>query len=105
MKRNDRRICYEMQKLRNMLDEKGIKWTDMSDEYDDPFGGWFIHRTHFDYAGKHISVVHGYGTYGGLTRLDETDPELLEMWIQDGNHYPEGWMTAEEVMMTLEACE
>ena len=77
----------EMIKLRQMLDDMGVEWEDVSSLY--KFEEIFIYRTHFEHKGRHISVIIGLETYGG-------DEGLLEMW--DGNGEPEGYLTAEEVI-------
>lgn len=107
------KMCEEMQKLRDMLDAKGIKWSDQSDimpEKDiDNLMIWCsesmnrkmfdntIYRTHFITDGKNCSVIYGFGTYGGYQPIFQTDYGLLEMWFID-NGEPIGWLTAEEVM-------
>lgn len=79
----------EMQKFRQLLDDVGIKWIDLSDN-----GGLPIERTHFECNGNYWSVVHGYGTYGGWFSNIWTDRGLLE--IRCGNDEPIGFLTAEE---------
>lgn len=83
----------EMIKLRQMLDDMGIEWEDVSEHYGILID-ISIYRTHFEHKGRHISVITGHGTYGG-------DKGLLEMW--DGNGEPEGWLTAEEVIERIKA--
>lgn len=82
----------EMIKLRQMLDDMGIKWKDVSEHF--RLIDLSIYRTHFEHKGRHISVIIGHGTYGG-------NKGLLEMW--DGNGEPEGWLTAEEVIERIKA--
>jgi hypothetical protein len=86
----------EMIKLRQMLDDMGIEWEDVSSHYkfDESLIDLSIYRTHFEHKDRHISVIIGHGTYGG-------DKGLLEMW--DGNGEPEGWLTAEEVIERIKA--
>ena len=62
-------IVEEMQKLRDWLDEHNIEWVDKSEEpvyleYFHRYSFWMC-RTHFDINGKHVSVINGYGSYGG----------------------------------------
>lgn len=91
----------EMIKLRQMLDDMGIEWQDMTTTLilDDLVKNLTpidlsIFRTHFSYNGVRVSVICGHETYGG-------DKGLLEMW--DGNGEPEGWLTAEEVIERIKA--
>ena len=91
-------ICEEMKKLRTMLDEKGIEWKDDSQEFplakgDTPL---CIHRTHFNYKGEAVSVINGWGTYGGFDYITEENQGLLEVMV--GWNDPIGCLTAEEVM-------
>lgn len=93
----------EMQKLRTMLTEMGIKWQDKSAIYPEDrildimkmfnvpreIADVSIYRTHFDAIGCHYSVICGYGTYGG-------EEGLLEMISDDED--PTGWLTAEDII-------
>lgn len=81
------KICEEMLKLRDWLNENGIGWEDVSDEW--------ISRTHFVVNDCFFSVVHGRGTYGGVSCFGK-DYGLLECMI--GNHEPIGYLTAEDVI-------
>lgn len=83
----------EMIKLRQMLDDMGIEWEDVS-EHHGILIDITIYRTHFEHKGRHISVIIGHGTYGG-------NKGLLEMW--DGNGEPEGYLTAKEVIERIKA--
>lgn len=93
-------VCKEMQKLRDWLDSQKIPWEDVSSDYKDmapvSYNIWMC-RTHFEYKDNFYSVVHGYGSYGGIFMFhNETrGKDLLEMMI--GNHEPIGYLTAEEV--------
>ena len=86
-------MIHQMNKLRSLLNAKGIDWEDMSvhDAYP-------IDRTHFDYRGYHWSVIHGFGSYGGWStwREDEGLLELMSNGVNNGD--PIGWLTAKEVM-------
>ena len=108
------KMCDEMHKLRALLDEKGIEWIDQSDITPDEesevclkasnykFGSdmfdMTIYRTHFSVGKKKYSVVYGFGTYGGYSPVWHKDDALLELWQLNGNDYPHGWLTAEEVI-------
>ena len=99
------KICEEMQKLRQMLDEKNIPWHDASEimSEDKEWPMW-ICRTHFEYKGMKISVVNGFGTYGGWFganpgTTEEENMGLLEIMIE-GNE-PVGWLKAEDIMEIL----
>lgn len=89
-------ICDEMKNLREWLDKNGIKWEDKSDK--DYCFGWMA-RTHFTYKDHFVSVVNGYGSYGGFNRFDPNE-DLLEMMI--GENDPIGWLTADQVITYLE---
>lgn len=104
-----RPMCEEMKKLRQLLDERGIEWTDASSITPDAViqkcikcgiskytADCTIYRTHFDAGGHLFSVIYGYGTYGGYDSFDGSDPELLECMIN--NEDPTGYMTAEDVL-------
>ena len=93
----------EMQKLRTMLTEMGIKWEDKSAICTEDMirivmnmynvsretVDVSIYRTHFDAIGCHYSVVCGNGTYGG-------EEGLLEMMVNGAE--PTGWLTAEDII-------
>lgn len=86
----------EMNKLRRMLDAEKIEWHDASDK--DVQDIYHIDRTHFDYRGYSWSVIHGYGSYGGISSWHD-DEGLLEMMSNGANDGdPIGWLNAEEVM-------
>ena len=90
-------MTEEMRKLRQMLDEREIEYTDASSE------GFFpMTRTHFTYEGNFWSVIHGYGSHGGYSRFND-DEGLLELMtnaINGGD--PVGHLTAEEVIEYME---
>ena len=98
-------VCEEMQKLRKMLDEKGIEWHDDSDVMsEDKNWPMWICRTHFEYNGLKISVVNGFGTYGGWFganpgMTEDKNMGLLELMI--GDNEPVGWLKAEDIMEIL----
>ena len=99
------KICEEMQKLRQMLDEKNIPWHDASEVMsEDKEWPMWICRTHFEYKGLKIPVVNGFGTYGGWFganpgTTEEENMELLEIMIEDNE--PVGWLKAEDIMEIL----
>ena len=86
-------MTKEMRELRKMLDAEGIDWHDKSE-----FGLCPIWRTHFEHRGYHWSVIHGYGSYGGPSFLqdDKGMLELMSNAVNKGD--PIGWLTAEEAM-------
>ena len=90
-------MCKEMIKLRQMLDDRGIKWKDVSEVY--PQSKFYIHRTHFTFDEIDYSVINGYGTYGGYDSFDHVNKGLLEIMGEGVNNGdPLGWLTAEEVL-------
>ena len=97
-------ICDEMKKLRKLLDDRKIEWVDATEEMSE----WVkIARTHFEYKGYEVSVINGFGTYGGWSGAniganEENDNlGLLEVYIP-GVGDPDGWLKAEEVMRYIE---
>lgn len=93
------KVVEEMQKLRDMLDEKKIFWQDDTEEFPSDSEMW-ICRTHFEFEGNKISVINGFGTYGGFS-IGENNKGYLEIMIGDEN--PIGFLQAEECMEYLEA--
>lgn len=79
----------EMQKFRDMLDEKGIPWHDASE--------WDIVRTHADDGS--FSVICGPYTYGGPSGLLEIMSNKIKKMHENGEYYDDviGCLTAEEV--------
>lgn len=107
------KICEEMIKLRDWLDEKGILWVDKSSitsqgyidlmakfEIEPQYADTTIYRTHFQFREHNISVIYGYGTYGGFDQLANKNYGALEMMIDDRD--PIGWLSAENVIQKLE---
>ena len=95
-------VCEEMKKLRQMLDEKNIPWHDASEimSEDKEWPMW-ICRTHIEYNGHKISVVNGFGTYGGWFGAnpgmsEDENMGLLEVMIDDIE--PVGWLKAEDII-------
>ena len=96
------RVCDEMKRLRKYLDEKGISWSDKSEVY---YSKFWICRTHFELNGYKWSVIHGYGTFGGIMMWNNKDNGLLELMTEciDGGE-PRGSLTADEVIELMEKC-
>lgn len=64
----------------------------------------WICRTHFEFKGLKISVINGFGTYGGWFGVNPgmTEDEnmgLLEIMIEDSEQV--GWLKAENIMEIL----
>lgn len=100
-------VCKEMQKLRKTLDIMGIEWIDRSEEWQatDYFDllnikNYGICRTHFDYNGKHYSVINGYGSFGGYDGFDKENKNLLEIMLPNNDVI--GYLTAKEVLEIIE---
>lgn len=97
----------EMQKLRTMLDDMGIKWHDESDimpqaeiehgmrklGVPEMFVDCTIFRTKFTIGEIYCSVISGYCTYGG-------EEGLLEMMYSGGE--VTGWLTAEDIIGVIQ---
>lgn len=77
----------EMKKLRDMLNNRHITWTDHSDLS----GVLPIIRTWFEYGGIQWSCVYGRGSYGYADGL-------LELWALNQHEEPIGYLTANEVI-------
>lgn len=99
-------ICEEMKKLRAALDKMGVAWVDKSEEWKAAdYSNWFniedygICRTHFDYNGKHYSVINGFGSFGGYDGFDKENKNLLEIMLP--NKELKGYLTADEVIEIL----
>ena len=83
----------EMNILREILTNRGIKWKDRSDKPGFPLIDLAIYRTRFSFQNKEWSVICGYGTYGG-------DKGLLEVMIGDGD--PIGHLSAKDVVNLMD---
>lgn len=97
-------ICGEMTKLRNWLDEQGIKWEDMSEDLlpdspDELVSDSWIVRTSFIVNGKESSVINGFCTYGGYIYNPEDNEGLLEEWGL--YEHPVGNLTAEDIIKKI----
>lgn len=90
------RVCEQMSKLRQMLNEKGVHWEDHSQESEN----FWICRTRFKHKGVEVSVINGFGTYGGFNIVNPNNMGLLEMWIQSESN-PEGFLSAKQIMEKL----
>jgi hypothetical protein len=106
-------MCEEMLKFRNILDEHNIEWEDLSDN-SPLILPYFktttnIDRTEFVYKGHLISVINGFGTYGGYDTFTMKNHGLLEMWVQDIMDNPIGYLTSsdwwEEIKKILKKAE
>lgn len=106
------KMCQEMIKLRDLLSNHNIEWFDnstiMSDKtvdklvklgHEKKYCDTTIYRTFFKFNGLEISVINGYGTYGGYDPCTGDNNGLLEIW--DGEHEVEGWLTAEQIINML----
>ena len=84
----------EMQKLREALNENGIKWRDDSDAR----FGMFIYRTKFtNKKGEDCSVIYGEQiSYGWQAGLLEVMPPLHRDDFYDDD--VQGWLTADEII-------
>lgn len=75
-------VCEHMKKLREWLDIYKIPWFDFSDVFGENL---YICRTKIEYKGHILSVINGYGTYGGFS--DHMKPGqntgLLELEIDE----------------------
>lgn len=74
-------VCKEMQKLRDWLDQHSIPWEDCSEDSGLLFNdldAW-ICRTHFTADNHKVSVINGYGTYGGFSLFENNNEGLLEV--------------------------
>ena len=95
-------ICDEMKKLRGELDKRGIAWVDVSEDNFPGIDLW-ICRTHFRYGKYQVSVINGFGTYGGFFFSEKENEGMLEMMANCVNGgEPEGHLTANEVMKILD---
>lgn len=98
------RICEEMQKLRDWLDENSIEWVDDSTNMPHlEFMNYWICRTKFEYSGCEWSVINGCGTYGGFRAYERRNQGLLEIrtsCVNDGD--PIGFLTFEHLKKYLE---
>lgn len=110
------KMCDEMQKLRDMLDKKGIKWRDVSsiksqkeimrlmrNGIESTYADTTMWRTHFDVDDYSYSVINGYGSYGGYDPFTGHNLGLLECMTDKVNGgEPVGHLTADEVMQIID---
>lgn len=87
----------EMIRLRSELDRRGIEWFDRSstDKY-------WICRTLFYHNHYSWSVIHGYGTYGGISIFSGIDHGLLELYTDEISPEPIGSLTAKDIFEYLD---
>ena len=109
-------ICEEMKKLREMLDNRGIEWHDLSDITSEEiitqlmekglqrgYADTTIWRTHFEVDNIKYSVINGFGTYGGFNSFTGHNLGLLECMTEKVNGgEPVGHLTAEEVIHIID---
>ena len=92
-------ICKEMSKLRQYLDNKGIKWKDKSIEVPH----LWVCETRFEINNCIWSVKNGYGTLGGWKMIEEFNENLLELKTNAVNNgYLVGYLTADYVIGYIE---
>lgn len=110
------KICDEMLKLREALDNRGIEWKDEStictqQMIDDmvktgiakKYADSTMYRTHFWHKGWFYSVIHGRGSYGGVHILSGYDAGLLECKCDKVNGgEPLGYLTADDVINIID---
>jgi len=94
---NQMKICAEMTKLREYLDNHDISWSDDSDDC----GFIWMCRTKFYVNHCHFSVINGVGSYVGVNAGCKHNAGLLELWII-GKGEPIGHLTAEDVIKEIE---
>ncbi len=85
-------VCEQMQKLRDILTEKGVEWHDGSSEESQ------ICQTLIVIEKKKWSAINGYGTEGGKKRIDSPNFGCLELWDYTKKNGPVGWLSAENVL-------
>lgn len=86
---------------------KKIKWIDQSDDVDSVSIDMFICRTWLWVGDRKISVVNGYGTYGGIHPMYGDYPNnhgLLEIMV-DGMDDVIGNLTSDDVIKIIELIE
>lgn len=91
--------CYELNKLKTYLDEHDFEYIIKSDP---ETAHYRIERIHFNINGYKWSVIHGYGTYGGLDPITGDDKGLLELYTTQIQPDPFGMLTCTEVIELIE---
>lgn len=91
--------CYELNKLKDYLDTRRIKYAIKSDP---ETAHYRIERIHFMINDYRWSVIHGYGTYGGLDPLTGEDKGLLELYTTQIQPDPFGCLTCAELIELIE---
>ena len=93
------RVCSEMEDLREYLTKHNIEWWDKSYTKDE----YWICRTHFMINHNNWSVIHGFGTYGGICTFSNRDWCLLELMTSALNGgEPIGNLSAKQVIEYIE---
>ena len=96
-------VCDEMQKLRDKLDANNIPWEDASTKDSGSKDvDWWMCRTHFQYKGHGWSVIHGYGSYGGINPYGDMSGQLLEVMSDALGGEPEGYCIADYIWDLME---
>jgi len=100
-------MVEEMIKLRKMLDDRNIEWSDESWECKLSMGGELeISRTHFTIKGHEFSAINGFGTMGGYTINKDHNLGKIELMELGGALYndgePVGHLFADDVIKELE---
>ena len=103
-------VCAEMQKLREWLDEKNIKWEDRSQDWSHLTGAiyksmpshWMV-RTHFFINDNLVAIINGFGTIGGYHFQEEENEGLLQFCSALYNHGESiGSLNADSVIEIIE---
>lgn len=94
--------CYELNKLKSYLDSHKIKYVIKSDP---DTAHYRIERIHFNINGYLWSVIHGYGTYGGLDPFTGEDKGLLELYTTQIQPDPFGMMSCTDIIELIERYE
>ena len=85
-------VCPEMQKLRDILVQKGIEF------YDGSSAETQVCQTLIHFNHKKYSVINGFGTEGGKKKIDSPNYGCLELWDYTNKNHPAGWLSAENVL-------
>lgn len=97
-------MTEELIKLKKYLDDRKIEYKDMSDSQifitykKDPYG---IDRIQLTIKGIKLSIINGFGTYGGIPYLNAPNYGYLEMMINEEE--PIGWLKASDVIKKIES--
>lgn len=88
-------ICEEMKRFREYLDHNNIEWVNVTYSCEES-EKYNLYRTQFLHKNKKVSVINGYGSYGGFSLLSGKNEGLLEVMIEGSN--PVGWLTCDEAI-------